>query len=168
MTRKMLSSVCMKVVHNMPCLLIKLSEIMPEIQRERKEAAERKKAEEEAERHSLIPINEKFEKLIFNKNNIDCNYDTIGKFHVAILTYFQLVKSMCLHFVSDEHWSMFDDMYDPNMACRHSLDTMKTEYHNDNIPQQDTDFLQQTWKEIEKTKAYWNYDIANYNMSFIM
>lgn len=149
----------------------------------RKEAEARRLAEEEAESHSLIPLNENFEKQIFNASNIDWECHRIGskvynigkninklikegKSHEAILTFLQLVKSMCRHFISDEHYAEFDDIYDPDDYCRMIFDDIKNAYNEGKVPQQDIDFLQQAWKEIEKTEAYWNYGIANYNMKF--
>lgn len=152
------------------------------IQRQRQLEA-RRKAEEEAERHSLIPLNVDFEKRVFNPAKIDWECHRIGSevykvgkrisklidngnSHEAILTYLQLVKSMCRHFVSDEHYGEFDDIYDPDDYCRMIHDDIKKAYNNGKIPQQDIDFLLQAWKEIEATEAYNSYGVANYDMKF--
>lgn len=149
----------------------------------RKKEEERHKAEKETELHSLIPLNEDFDKKVFSLSNIDWECRRIGsevynigkritrlidtgKSHEAILTFLQLVKSMCRHFVADRHWTMFDDMYDPDIFCNDILRNIKKAYLDGKVPQQDIDFLQRAWKEIEATEARQSYGIAYYDKIF--
>lgn len=36
-----------------------------------------------------------------------------GDYQEAALRFMQMTKSMCRHFVEDEHYNYFDDMYNP-------------------------------------------------------
>lgn len=155
------------------------------IQQMRKEMEGKHKAmqevEQEAEKHSLIPLNDEIEQL-FAPDHIDweCTrighdiYDWVGKemklqfaigdSHAAILLFLQTVKSMCRHFISDEHWCYFDDIYDPDDSCDLLLDIIKSAHTAGLIPQSDLDFLHEAWKEIEATEACKDYGIAYYDM----
>lgn len=156
-----------------------------EIRREqlRKEREAKLKAMQEAEKHSLIPLNKDIEQL-FAPDHIDweCTrighdiYDWVGKemklqlaigdSHAALLLFLQTVKSMCRHFISDEHWCYFDDIYDPDDSCDLLLNIIKSAQAAGLIPQSDLDFLHEAWKEIEAMEAHWNYGIANYKLDF--
>ena len=39
----------------------------------------------------------------------------------AALKFMQMTKSMCRHFVMDEHYNYFDDMYSPEYAVNDML-----------------------------------------------
>lgn len=77
----------------------------------------------------MIQLNPRYE-VIFAPENIDQNCDKIagmmsdeGKFikealearlyKQRVTIYLQLLKSMCVHFVEDDHYCYFDDMYSP-------------------------------------------------------
>ena len=148
-----------------------------------RELEDRRKAFLEKERFSLIPLNEDIDKVVFNPAIIDEDCHSIAnkiyefrpklksllekdKVRDALLVYLQIVKSMCRHFISDEHWNYFDDMYDPDYACMNLLDELKDAHKKKSFAHSDLDFVRQAWKEIEEEEAYWNYGIANYNISF--
>ena len=148
-------------------------------------AEQRRKAEaeEEAERHSLIPLNQYIEKNIFTRDNVDWECSTIsseliplgkdveklierGQTHEALLLFLQIVKSMCRHFISDEHWNMFDDMYDSEYSCNRIVDTLSLAYRRHKFSQADLDYFHEAWKEIEKMEAVWNYGLGNFKFEF--
>ena len=77
----------------------------------------------------MIEQNPKYE-AIFDVRNIDDDCDKIaslmndeadfikeamsaGLNKQAVTMYLQLLKAMCLHFVEDEHYCYFDDLYSP-------------------------------------------------------
>lgn len=155
-----------------------------EIERARRKAKEeaRCKAEEEAEKRSLIPLNQYIEMTIFSRDNIDWECTTIGReintlgqevkkyldrgqTHDALLLFLQIVKSMCRHYIKDEHYNYFDDMYDPDYSCMYMVDTLNDAYVKGRFSQYDLDFFHQAWKEIEQTEAY-NEGIADYKFKF--
>ena len=82
----------------------------------------------------MIHLNPRYE-AIFNPDNIDQDCDRIaslmnveadfikealdaGLYKQAVTMYLQLLKSMCEHFVEDEHYCYFDDMYSPEYTMQ--------------------------------------------------
>ena len=82
----------------------------------------------------MIQLNPRYE-AIFNPDNIDQDCDGIaslmnvetdfikealdaGLYKQAVTMYLQLLKSMCEHFVEDEHYCYFDDMYSPEYTMQ--------------------------------------------------
>ena len=89
----------------------------------------------------MIEINPRYE-AIFNPYNIDQNCDGIanlmsveaefikealdaGLYKQAVTMYLQLLKSMCKHFVEDEHYCYFDDMYSPDYTMQWIYDAIQ-------------------------------------------
>ncbi len=90
----------------------------------------------------MITINPQFE-AIFNSRNIDedCNKIAdkinqivrtqideilkVGMYEQAVTMYLQLLKSMVNHFVEDEHFCYFDDMYSPEYSLKWIYDDIK-------------------------------------------
>ena len=79
-------------------------------------------------------LNPRYE-AIFAPKNIDQDCDRIaglmsvegdfikealdaGLYKQAVTMYLQLLKSMCKHFVEDEHYCYFDDMYSPEYTMQ--------------------------------------------------
>ena len=79
----------------------------------------------------MIELNSRYE-VIFDSENIDQDCDKIagmmsdegkfikealdaGLYKQGVTMYLQLLKSMCVHFVEDEHYCYFDDMYNPEL-----------------------------------------------------
>jgi len=82
----------------------------------------------------IFQLNPQYE-AIFNPDNIDQDCDEIaslmdveadfikealdaGLYKQAVTMYLQLLKSMCKHFVEDEHYCYFDDMYSPEYTMQ--------------------------------------------------
>ena len=80
----------------------------------------------------MIQLNPRYE-AIFNPDNIDQDCDRIaslmsvevdfikealdaGLYKQVVTMYLQVLKSMCKHFVKDEHYCYFDEMYSPECA----------------------------------------------------
>lgn len=156
-----------------------------EIERARRRAEQeaRRKEEEEREKHSLIPLNQFFERTIFTRSNVDWECMTIGRMintlgsevkkyinkgqtHDALLLFLQIVKSMCRHFVIDEHYNFFDDMYDPEYSCMRIVDDLNEAYAKHKLSPSDIDFFHQAWKEIEQMEACKEYGLGNFKFRF--
>lgn len=149
----------------------------------KQEAEERRRAEEEAEKHSIIPLNRFLEDTVFDASHIDWECATIGRMITtvghevnnfinrgqmkdALLLFLQIVKSMCRHFVSDEHYDYFDDLYDPEYSCMSIVDDLNKAYEQGKFSQSDMRFFKQAWKEIEQMEACTDYGIANFKFRF--
>ena len=83
----------------------------------------------------MIQLNPQYE-AIFDSRNIDEDCDKIadeisgvariqikeilevGMYKQAVTLYLQLLKSMVNHFVDDEHYCYFDDLYSPEYALQ--------------------------------------------------
>ena len=82
----------------------------------------------------MIQLNPRYEG-IFDTRNLDQDCDRIaslmkvecdlikealdvGLYKQAVTMYLQLLKSMCKHFVEDEHYCYFDDMYSPEYTMQ--------------------------------------------------
>lgn len=145
----------------------------------RERAAERERLQQErAEREarSVIPLNVVYEGRIFTARNIDWDCNTIfllmeaekrsieqllekGSFQQAALQYMQLLKSMCRHFVSDEHYNFFDDMYSPDYTASDITRLFKRYHVEGNLPTAVVDYLNKAWEEIWEEEAYVGYGI---------
>ena len=91
---------------------------------------------------NMIQINPQYE-AIFNPRNIDddCNKIAeeindaarkqikeileVGKYKQAVTLYLQLLNSMVNHFVDDEHFCYFDDMYSPEYSMQGIFEDIK-------------------------------------------
>lgn len=82
----------------------------------------------------MIELNPKYEK-IFDPRNIDDDCSKIaglmssevniikeamdaGLYKKAVTMYLQLLKTMCIYFVDDEHYCYFDDWYSPDYSMQ--------------------------------------------------
>ena len=89
----------------------------------------------------MIEINSRYEE-IFNPDNINQDCDGIASlmsveadfikealdaelYKQAVTMYLQLLKSMCKHFVEDEHYCYFDDMYSPEYTMQWIYDAIQ-------------------------------------------
>ena len=127
---------------------------------------------------TLIPLNPDYEQDIFTRRTIDTDCSLISilmdaekenikdlleaqEYKEAALNYMQLLKSMCLHFVSDEHYNYFDDMYCPDYAATEMTDMFKDYQSEGKLPASVVDYLNKAWDEIRKEESFWNYGIPS-------
>ena len=126
----------------------------------------------------VIPLNEDYEKLIFNERNIDedCDYiahlmwDEVevieqlvadGQYMEASMKFMQMTKSMCRHFVLDEHYCYFDDMYSPEYAIFNLVKLFNGLAQGGRLPDEVKEFLRMAWAEIKETECYTDYGYPN-------
>ena len=139
-----------------------------------KEREEKERIEAEKEAKSVIPLNEDYESRIFNSRNVGWNCDLIwqlmleenrkierliakGQYMDAALKFMQMTKSMCRHFVMDEHYNYFDDMYSPEYAVNDMLRVFHGLAAEGKLPEDVKEYLHKAWKEIEDTECYKDY-----------
>ena len=135
---------------------------------------EKKRMEAEKEARSIIPLNPDYENRIFNRNNIGWDCELIGymmleenkqierlveqgDYQEAALRFMQMTKSMCRHFVEDEHYNYFDDMYSPEYALGNLIDLFDGLDKAGKLPLETKEYLDKAWMEIKETECYQDY-----------
>ena len=135
---------------------------------------EKRHMEAEKEARSLIPLNPDYEMRIFNSRNIGWDCDQIwhlmleenkrierlaeqGDYQEAALRFMQMTKSMCRHFVEDEHYNYFDDMYSPEYAIDDLIDLFAGLDKAGKLPVETKEYLEKAWQEIKETECYQDY-----------
>ena len=111
---------------------------------------------------------------IFNPCNIDTDCDTIanllcsfknvinedmskGNYHQAFDTFLEILDSLSNHFVKDEHFCYFDDIYSPDYTCYDILKSIISQIKTGKIPSADVAFLDKGIAKIAKMEAYEEY-----------
>ena len=137
---------------------------------------EKRHMEAEKEARSLIPLNPDYEMRIFNSRNIGWDCDQIwhlmleenkrierlaeqGDYQEAALRFMQMTKSMCRHFVEDEHYNYFDDMYSPEYAINDLIDLFAGLDKAGKLPIETKEYLDKAWLEIKETSCYQDYGL---------
>ena len=122
----------------------------------------------------MIQLNPKYES-IFDVRNIDNDCDKIahlmslegnmikealeaGLYKQAVTMYLQLLKSMCLHFVKDEHFCYFDDMYSPEYV----LQGIYEDFQMHDLDTEVSKLLKEGHDEILQTECYKEYGYPSY------
>lgn len=138
------------------------------------ERYERERLAQEAERKSLIPLNDDYERNIFERFRYDCDFIAVlmeseerkihelcdnKQFAEAALKLMQLTKSMCRHFVSDEHYNYFDDLYAPEYVVNDLVRFFNDLIHRGIIPDDVTSFLKSASVEIMESEAAREYGV---------
>ena len=81
-----------------------------------------------------------------------------GLYKQAVTMYLQLLKSMTNHFVEDEHFCYFDDMYSPEYFVQWIYEgIMKYD-----IDQESRRLLEESHKEILQSEYYQEYGYPSY------
>ena len=137
---------------------------------------EKRRMEAEKEARSIIPLNPDYETRIFNRRNISWDCDQIwhlmleenkrierlaeqGDYQEAALRFMQMTKSMCRHFVEDEHYNYFDDMYSPEYAIDDLIDLFVGLDKDGKLPIETKEYLGKAWLEIKDTECFQNYGL---------
>ena len=137
---------------------------------------EKRHMEAEKEARSIIPLNPDYETRIFNRRNIGWDCDQIwhlmleenkrieriaeqGDYQEAALRFMQMTKSMCRHFVEDEHYNYFDDMYSPEYAIDDLINLFVGLDKDGKLPIDTKEYLDKAWLEIKETACYQDYGL---------
>lgn len=155
-----------------------------------KNAAEQAMAEEWLEEHELeikdgkivrkkmaISLNPEFEPL-FDERHLDTSCDKIvdcisdvilnleetykiGVKGLAIQQMLQLALANCNHFICDEHWCCFDDLYSPEYCYDHLLELIAKDIKAGELSEELTQQLYDGLKTISKTECVREYGCLN-------
>ena len=121
----------------------------------------------------LSPLKREIE-TIFNSRNIDTDCDTIvnllcsfkdvinrdmakGNYHQAFDTFLEILESLSYHFVEDEHFCYFDDMYSPDYTCSDILKSIIAQIKTGKVAKEDVDNLDKGFAKIATMEAYEEY-----------
>ena len=122
----------------------------------------------------MIQLNPRYE-AIFDSRNIDQDCDKIaglmsveGNFikealdavlyKQAVTMYLQLLRSMCEHFIKDEHWCYFDDMYSPEYTMQWIYEAIQKH----EMDAESQALLVDGHKEILQSECYEDYGSPSY------
>ena len=139
---------------------------------------EQQRLEDEKEARSVIPLNEDYETRIFASSNVGWDCDLIsylmhdenerikalanrGEYQEAALRFMQLAKSMCRHFINDEHYCYFDDLYSPEYAIDYLVDFFNQLANEGKLPDETKEYLKKAWQEIMETECHQSYGMLS-------
>ena len=139
---------------------------------------EQQRLEAEKEAHSVIPLNEDYETKTFARSNVGWECDLIsflmhdenerikalanrGEYQEAALRFMQLAKSMCRHFISDEHYCYFDDLYSPEYAIGYLVDFFNELANEGKLPDETKEYLKKAWQEIMESECHQSYGMLS-------
>ena len=80
-----------------------------------------------------------------------------GEYQEAALRFMQLAKSMCRHFISDEHYCYFDDLYSPEYAIDYLVDFFNELANEGKLHDETKEYLKKAWQEIMETECHQSY-----------
>ena len=123
----------------------------------------------------LTPLKAEIE-AIFSERNIDEDCDTIarllssyrrtireslsqGNDTEAITTLCEIFESLTYHFVEDEHYNYFDDMYSPDYVCQEMMEAVISAIKNGNFPDAELQQLKEGIEKLKHTEAYEDYGV---------
>lgn len=121
----------------------------------------------------LSPLKREIE-AIFNPCNIDMDCDTIanmlcsfkevinkdmakGNYHQAFDMFLEILDSLSNHFVEDEHFCYFDDMYSPDYTCSDMLKSIIAQIKTGKVLAEDVAYLDKEIAKIAAMEAYEEY-----------
>ena len=84
-----------------------------------------------------------------------------GMYALAVKRYLQMLDSLTVHFVEDEHWTYFDDLYVPNHAVSHIWEQFVQHFSSGKLSGEDLKTLEEGLALIAQTEAYQNYGIPS-------
>ncbi len=144
----------------------------------RKEFEERVRMAEEREAKSHIPLNPEYETMIFNRRHVSWEFTVIdiqvssecdriraladkGDYMTAATNFLQLTKSMCKHFIEDEHYNYFDDLYAPEYTIQSLVEYFNRLITLGKLPEEVKNYLHNGWAEIKTYEACIDYGLLS-------
>ena len=123
----------------------------------------------------LTPLKAEIE-AIFSERNIDEDCDTIasllspyqklvssslsqGRYAEAVTILLEVLESLTYHFVEDEHYNYFDDMYSPDYVCQDMMEAVIRSIKSGNFPGAELQRLKDGLEKLKHTEAYEDYGV---------
>ena len=125
--------------------------------------------------NKLSPLKVEIE-AVFNERNIDDDCDTIasllspyrktvreslsqGSYTEAVTILLEVLESLTYHFVGDEHYNYFDDMYSPDYVCQDMMEAIIDAIKGGNFPDVELQHLKDGLDKLKHTEAYEDYGV---------
>ena len=113
---------------------------------------------------------------VFSEHNIDEDCDTIARllspyrkmvreslsqnnYAEAVTVLIEVLESLTYHFVEDEHYNYFDDMYSPDYVCQDMIEAIINGIKNGNFPAAELQRLKDGLEKLKHTEAYEDYGV---------
>ena len=113
---------------------------------------------------------------MFSKRNLDDDCDTIasllspyrkavreslnqGNYADAVTVLHEVLESLTYHFVEDEHYNYFDDMYSPDYVCQDMMEAVVSSIKNGKFPDAELQRLKEGLEKLKHTEAYEDYSV---------
>ena len=113
---------------------------------------------------------------VYNKRNIDEDCDTIahlllpyrksikesinqGNYAEAVTILLEVLESLTYHFVEDEHYNYFDDIYSPDYVCQDMMEAIISSIKNEIFPAAELQRLKDGLEKLKHTEAYEDYGV---------
>ena len=80
-----------------------------------------------------------------------------GKYADAVTVLLEALESLTYHFVKDEHYNYFDDMYSPDYVCQDMMEAIVAAIKNGNFPGEGLLRLKGGMEKLMRTEAYGDY-----------
>jgi len=117
----------------------------------------------------LTPLKEGIE-LVFSKLNIDEDCGTIadlllpyqenmyrylisGNYADAVTILLEVLESLAYHFVEDEHYTYFDDLYAPDYVCDEMMKAVIDAIKSGNLPEKELKRLKEGLVKLKRSEA---------------
>ena len=121
----------------------------------------------------LTPLKTEIE-AVFNKRNLDQDCNTIssllspyeetlreylntGNYADAITLLFEVLESLTYHFVEDEHYAYFDDMYSPDYECDEMIEKLIKTIQDGKVPADELKRWEDGMERLVQTESYKEY-----------
>ena len=119
------------------------------------------------------------EEEIFIPRNLDWECDRIGQllfgygekfiepalkdgmYSLAVKWYLQMLDSLTFHYIQDEHWTYYDDLYFPDQAVHYIWEQFFLHIRMGKLTEEYLKALEEGLALIEQTEAYQNYGIPS-------
>lgn len=84
-----------------------------------------------------------------------------GMYSLAVKRYLQMLDSLTVHYIQDEHWTYYDDLYFPDQAVSYIWEQFVPHIRLGKLHGEDLKTLEDGFALIEQTEAYQNYGIPS-------
>ena len=71
-----------------------------------------------------------------------------------------MLEILTSHFVEDEHYNYFDDMYSPDYVCQDMMEAIISSIKSGNFPAAELQRLKGGLEKLRHTEAYEDYDVS--------